>query len=51
MVNAAITKASPSYMPLARQATVMALAYPGPGFPCGPYRRPEYGQDYQPAAR
>ena len=50
MVNAAITKASPNYMPLARQANLQALAYPGPGFPCGPYR-PEYGQDYQAAAR
>jgi hypothetical protein len=50
VVNAAITKASPNYMPLARQANLVALAYPGPGFPCGPYR-PEYGQDYQVAAQ
>ncbi len=47
VVNAAVTKASPNYMPLARRANAVALAYPGPGFPVGPYR-PEYGQDYQP---
>ncbi len=50
VVNAAVAKASPSYMPLARQANAVALAYPGPGFPAGPYR-PEYGQDYQPPAK
>jgi hypothetical protein len=51
IVSAAITKAAPNYMPLARQANGRALAYPGPGFPAGPYR-PEYGKDYvvQPAA-
>jgi hypothetical protein len=48
LVNAAVTKASPNYMPLARQANAQALAWPGPGFPAGPYR-PDYLQDYQPA--
>jgi len=37
-VNAAITKAAPNYMPLARQANVKALySYPGAGIPPGPY--------------
>jgi hypothetical protein len=49
IVSAAITKAAPNYMPLARQANGRALAYPGPGFPAGPYR-PEYGKDYVVAA-
>ena len=43
-VSAAMTKAAPNYMPLARQANETALAYPGPGFPVGPYR-PEYRSD------
>jgi len=47
LVNAAVTKAAPNYMPLARQANAGALAYPGPGFPAGPYR-PEHGQDWVP---
>jgi hypothetical protein len=47
IVNAALTKAMPNYMPLARQANARALNYPGPGFPAGPYR-PEYKKDYQP---
>jgi hypothetical protein len=46
-INAALTKAAPNYMPLARQANDMALAYPGPGFPAGPYR-PEYRKDLAP---
>ncbi len=46
IINAAITKAAPNYMPLARQANATALAYPGPGFPAGPYR-PEYRKDVQ----
>jgi hypothetical protein len=50
MVVAAIEKASPSYMPLARQANEKALAYPGPGLPAGPYR-PEHRQDWTPAPR
>lgn len=45
IVAAAVTKASPNYMPLARQANATALAYPGPGLPAGPYR-PEYRQDW-----
>lgn len=49
IVAAAITKAAPNYMPLARQANARALAYPGPGFPAGPYR-PEYGTDWAPPA-
>lgn len=47
-INAAIEKAAPNYMPLARQANDAVLAYPGPGFPAGPYR-PEYGRDLAPA--
>lgn len=50
IVAAAVTKASPNYMPLARQANATALAYPGPGFPAGPYR-PEYKQDWTPERR
>ncbi len=46
LVAAAITKASPNYMPLARQANAAALTYPGPGFPAGPYR-PEYHKDWE----
>jgi hypothetical protein len=45
IVSAAITKAAPDYMPLARQANANAMRYPGPGFPAGPYR-PDYGKDY-----
>jgi hypothetical protein len=37
VVAAAVEKAAPNYMPLARQANAKALAYPGPGFPDGPY--------------
>jgi hypothetical protein len=48
IVDAAVTKASPSYMPLARQANTEAMAYPGHGFPAGPYRA-EYGRDRGPA--
>lgn len=46
--NAAMTKAAPNYMPLARQANGTVFAYPGPGIPAGPYR-PEYLKDDQPA--
>ena len=45
MINAAITKAAPDYMPLARQANARAMTYPGPGFPAGPYRPLEYRRD------
>jgi hypothetical protein len=48
VIAAAVTKAAPNYMPLARQANGIALAYPGPGLPAGPYR-PEYRKDWQPA--
>lgn len=47
VVAAAITKAAPNYMPLARQANGTTLAFPGPGFPAGPYH-PAYGHDWQP---
>ena len=36
-INASLTKAAPNYMPLAKQANAAAFAYPGPGFPDGPY--------------
>ncbi len=45
IVNAAVTKASPNYMPLARQANDQAMGPHGRGFPVGPYRA-EYGKDY-----
>jgi hypothetical protein len=45
LVKAAVTKAAPNYMPLARQANLAALGPYGGGFPIGPYRA-EYGQDY-----
>jgi hypothetical protein len=35
--TAAITKAAPNYVPLARQANAEALKFPGPGIPQGPY--------------
>ncbi|GJL77493.1 MAG: lipoprotein [Nitrospinaceae bacterium] len=38
-IAAAITKANPNYIPLARQANQKAFAYPGPGFPHGPYAK------------
>ena len=44
LVSAAVTKAAPNYMPLARQANAQALEYPGPGFPAGPYS-PQHGKD------
>jgi len=45
IVDAAVTKASPNYMPLARQANEQAMGPHGAGFPVGPYRA-EYGTDY-----
>jgi hypothetical protein len=45
LVSAAVTKASPNYIPLARKANAQALAYPGPGILAGPYR-PEHGRDW-----
>jgi len=44
VVNAALTKAAPNYMPLARQANANTFAYPGPGLPAGPYL-PEWQKD------
>jgi hypothetical protein len=46
IVNAAITKASPNYMPLARSGNAGALTVDGRGFPIGPYR-PDHGLDIQ----
>jgi hypothetical protein len=43
-VSAAMTKAAPNYMPLARELNQEAFKYPGPGFPAGPYH-PDYGKD------
>ncbi|MEI6827896.1 MAG: GNA1162 family protein [Desulfuromonadales bacterium] len=37
VVNAAIAKAAPNYVPLASQANNQAFTYPGPGIPPGPY--------------
>jgi hypothetical protein len=47
VVNAAVAKASPNYIPLARQANGRALGYPGPGFPSGPHH-PDHGKDWAP---
>jgi hypothetical protein len=44
-VNAAVTKASPNYMPLSRQANQQVFAYPGPGLPAGPYLLDQYKKD------
>jgi len=44
VVSAAVTKAAPNYMPLARQVNAAAMIYPGPGFPAGPYL-PSYRKD------
>jgi len=44
VIMAAITKAKPNYMDLARGANSRAVEYPGPGLPAGPYR-PEYRMD------
>ena len=37
LINAAVAKAAPNYMPLAHQANAIAFQYPGAGFPYGPY--------------
>lgn len=47
-VQAAITKAAPNYMPLARQANDQVFNTPGVGLPAGPYS-PDYGKDPNPA--
>lgn len=39
-VNAAVTKAAPNYVPLARQANTLAFYKEGVGFPAGPYALP-----------
>jgi hypothetical protein len=36
-VNAAVQKAAPNYMPLARQANGKAIYTAGQGLPAGPY--------------
>jgi hypothetical protein len=46
VVAAAVTKAAPNYMPLARQANQQVMGPYGTGFPIGPYRA-EFGTDYQ----
>ena len=43
-VAAAVQKAAPNYMPLARQANRQAIWLPGKGFPAGPYHE-DYGRD------
>lgn len=40
-VNAAVAKAAPNYVPLARQANQRAFRYPGAGIPPGPYAVPQ----------
>ena len=39
VITAAIAKANPNYILLAKQANQKAFAYPGPGFPHGPYAK------------
>ena len=46
-VQAAVTKAAPNYMPLARQANAEVFNTPGVGLPAGPYN-PEYGENPNP---
>lgn len=47
-VNAAVTKAAPNYMPLAKQANANAFIYPGPGIPNGPYfKQPQFAGTQQ----
>lgn len=43
-VTAAVQKAAPNYMPLARRANHQAVWVPGKGLPAGPYHE-KYGQD------
>lgn len=45
LVDAALTKASPNYMPLARQANARAVLETRHGLPAGPYRPKEYRLD------
>jgi hypothetical protein len=44
-VDAALTKANPNYMPLARQANAYAVMETHHGLPAGPYRPEEYKLD------
>ena len=46
-VQAAVTKAAPNYMPLARQANAEVFNTPGVGLPAGPYN-PKYGENPNP---
>jgi hypothetical protein len=46
-VQAAVAKAAPNYMPLARQANAQVFNTPGIGLPAGPYHL-EYGKDMNP---
>ena len=43
-LSAAVTRASPNYLPLARQANAESFAWPGPGLPAG-HNLPEHGKD------
>lgn len=45
LVDAAVTKASPNYMPMARQANAYAVMETHHGLPAGPYRPKEYQLD------
>ncbi len=45
-VVAAVEKADPNYMPLARQANLMATGRAGFGLPAGPYRPEFYNADH-----
>jgi len=44
-IVAAVEKAAPNYMPLARQANLAAAATPGQGVPAGPYLPEQYRSD------
>ena len=46
-VQAAITKARPNFMPLARQANTHTVVETHHGLPAGPYRTTEYKQDFE----
>jgi hypothetical protein len=37
VINAAIAKAAPNYIPLGKQINNIAFSYPGPGFSYDPY--------------
>lgn len=43
-IQAAIQKAAPNYMPLAKQANAQAVVRAGHGLPAGPYHK-QYGKD------